>query len=110
MFFTVESSVIDKYKSNIWILKGARLTIDLFQITPAQKALNSFLWKNYGLNIKAASTLVIANCRLQKNRNSEIIVTFPSKKIDNLAALITYGNGKIQGCSILQEAFGKIER
>jgi hypothetical protein len=50
---------------------------------------------------------VIANCKIQKNKSNELIITFPSKKIDNLAALITYGDGKIQGCSILKEAFGR---
>jgi hypothetical protein len=51
--------------------------------------------------------MVIANCRVQKNMSNEIIVTFPSKKIDRLASIITYGTGKIQGCSILQDAFGR---
>jgi hypothetical protein len=51
--------------------------------------------------------MVIANCKIQKNNNNEVIVTFPSKKIDQIASIITYGNGKIQGCPILQEAFGR---
>lgn len=107
MFFTVASPIINKYKTNQWILHGARLAIDLYKITPAHFKLNSYLWRNYGLNIKTASLLVIANSSFQKNNSNEIIVLFPSKKIDQLASIITYGNGKIQGCSILQEAFGK---
>ena len=39
--------------------------------------------------------------------DNEIIITFPSKKIDELASILTYGTGKIQGCSILREAFGR---
>jgi hypothetical protein len=51
--------------------------------------------------------MVVANCKIQKNQNNEIIITFPAKKIDRLASIITYGTGKIQGCSILQDAFGR---
>ena len=108
MFFTVASPIINKYKSNHWILQGARLSVSLYHITPAQLKLNSYLWENYGLNIRSASMLILANCRLLKNNSNEIIVVFPSKKIDKLASLITYGNGKIQGCSVLQEAFGNV--
>ena len=107
MFFTIASPIINKHKNNNWILQGARLSISLYKITPAHAKLNEYLWKNYGLNIKAASMVIIANSKLQKNNSNEIIVTFPSKKIDQLASILTYGNGKLQGCSILQEAFGK---
>jgi hypothetical protein len=83
------------------------MAIAMYRIKPAQKQLNDYIWKKFGLNLKAASAMVVANCRLQKNKNNELIITFPAKKIDQLATLITYGNGKIQGCSILQEAFGR---
>lgn len=108
MFLTVASPVINKHKTNYWILQGARLSINFYKITPAQFKLNSYLLDKYGLNIKSASLLVLAHCRLLKNYNNEIIVVFLSKDIDKLASLITYGNGKIQGCPILQEAFGHI--
>jgi hypothetical protein len=107
MFFRIVSPIINKRRYNFWVLKGANLALATYKIKPAQKQLNDYIWKEYGLTIKAAAALVVANCRIQKNQSNEIIVTFPSKKIDNLAALITYGNGKIQGCSILTDAFGR---
>lgn len=107
MFFRVSSPVANKSQYNFWLLHGARLTIATYRTKPAQKQLNDYLWKNFGLNLKAACAVVIANCRIQKNKSNELIITFPSKKIDNLAALITYGDGKMQGCSILTEAFGR---
>jgi hypothetical protein len=79
----------------------------LYKLTPGQKALNDYLWKTFGLNLKAACAVVVANCRLQKNKSNEILITFPAKKIDQMASIITYGTGKIQGCSILKEAFGR---
>ena len=105
MFFTIASPIINSRETNAWVLQGAKLSISLYKITPAQLKLNSYLWENYGLNIRAASLLVLANCKLLKNSSNEIVVTFPSKKIDQLASVITYGTGKIQGCSILKEAF-----
>jgi hypothetical protein len=107
MFFRVTSSVANKYQYNFWVLHGARLTIAAYRVKPAQKQLNEYLWKKFGLTLKAACAVVIANCKIQKNKSNELIITFPSKKIDNLAALITYGDGKMQGCSILKEAFGR---
>lgn len=107
MVFRVTSSVANKYRYNFWVLHGARLTIATYRIKPAQKQLNDYLWKNFGLTLKAACAVVVANCKVQKNKSNELIITFPSKRIDNLAALITYGDGKMQGCSILKEAFGR---
>lgn len=105
MFFRLESPVINSQKYNIWVLQGARLSIDLYKITPAHKPLSDYLWKTYGLSLKAACMVVLANCKFQKNKNNELFVLFNSKKIDKLASIITYGTGKIQGCSILKEAF-----
>jgi hypothetical protein len=107
MVFRVASPIINESRYNFWILHGARLAIATYNIKPAQKQLNEYLWKKFGLNIKAACMLVVANCRIQKNQSNEVIITFPSKRINNIAALITYGDGKIQGCSILKEAFGR---
>lgn len=107
MFFRISSPIINEQRYNFWILRGANIAIATYQIKPAQKQLNDHIWKEYGLTLKAAAAMVVANCRVQKNQSNEIIVTFPSKKIDSLAALITYGDGKIQGCSILTDAFGR---
>ena len=108
MIFRLASPIINENQYNFWVVQGARLSVATYRLKPAQKQLNEYLWKKFGLNLKAASLLVVANCKLQKNQNNELIITFPSKKIDQLATLITYGNGKIQGCTILKEAFGRV--
>lgn len=105
MFFRICSPIANKNNYNFWVLHGANLVIINYKITPAHKQLNNYLWKEFGLNIKSASTLVIANSRIQKNKNNELIITFPAKKIEKLAAILTYGTGKVQGCSILKDAF-----
>lgn len=107
MVFRVTSPIANEQKYNFWVLQGARLAIAVYPIKPAQKQLNDYIWKKFGMTLKAACTMVVANCRIQKNQSNELLITFPSKKIDQLAALITYGDGKIQGCSILKEAFGR---
>lgn len=107
MTFRIASPIANEDQSNFWVLRGAKLTIALYKLKPAQKPLNDYIWKKFGLTLKAACGVVVANCRIQKNKSNELIITFPSKRIDNLAALITYGDGKLQGCSILKEAFGR---
>jgi hypothetical protein len=86
-------------------LYGAKLVVDSYRITASQKRLNDYLKKIYGFGIKTASLLLVANCKIQKNNSNEVIITFPSKELDKLASIITYGTGVIQGCSILKEAF-----
>jgi hypothetical protein len=107
MVFRVTSPIANKSRYNFWVLQGARLAIATYRLKPAQKQLNDYIWKKFGLTLKAACTVIITNCRIQKNNNNELIITFPSKKIDDLASIITYGDGKIQGCPILKEAFGR---
>ena len=107
MVFRITSPIVNKSRYNFWVLQGARLAIATYRLKPAQKQLNDYIWKNFGLNLKAACLLVISNCKVQKNQSNDIIITFPSKRIDNIASIITYGDGKIQGCSILKEAFGR---
>lgn len=107
MIFRVVSPIANKSHYNFWILQGARLAIATYRLKPAQKQLNDYIWKKFGITLKAACALIVANCRIQKNKSNEVIITFPSKKIDQLAALITYGDGRIQGCPILTEAFGR---
>ena len=107
MVFRVTSPIANEDNYNFWVLRGAELTIMLYKMTPGVKALNDYLWKTFGLTLKAACAVIIANCRIQKNKNNELIITFPSKKINQMASIITYGTGKIQGCSILKEAFGR---
>lgn len=107
MFFRVISPIANEDRYNFWVLRGAQIAVATYRITPAQKPLNDYLWKEFGLNLKAACRVILANCRIQKNKSNELIITFPAKRIDRLAALITYGDGKIQGCPILKEAFGR---
>lgn len=105
MFFTIKSVTANKIFSRAWVKQGAKLTVDMYRLKPAQKQLDDLIWKVYGLNLKAASLIVIANSKIDRNSSNEFIITFPSKRIDNLASLITYGDGKVQGCDILKEAF-----
>lgn len=105
MFFKISSSIINKQRYNFWVIRGAYFTAATYRFTPAQKALNDYIWNNFGVNLRSASLMVIANSRIQKNNDNEVIITFPSKRIDKLASIITYGTGKIQGCPVLKEAF-----
>lgn len=107
MFFTVKAPSINRKNFNSWILKGANLVIASYNLTPSTKPLEAFLQKNYGLSIKAACMVVLANSKFQKNKNNEILIVFPTKRINDLAAIITYGTGRIQGCPILTKAFGR---
>ena len=48
---------------------------------------------------------LLSNCKIQQDKDSNIIVLFNTKKMDKLATLITYGNLEIKGSKLLKEAF-----
>ena len=61
MVFRVTSPITNKSRYNFWILQGARLAIATYRIKPAQKQLNDYIWKEFGLTLRAAAAEVVAN-------------------------------------------------
>lgn len=69
----------------------------------AQILLDRHLAKQYSKGLKSCCYQLIEKC--QCVGQSQITVVFKPKQLDDLATLITYGNGKVGGSSILRDAF-----
>ena len=92
---------IHDYRANSPIFKS-HILIMVFNyirqrpIFPAEQPLNDYI--------------LAGKLKLQNNHAGDLIFTFLDKKYDDLAMLITYGNGVFLGSTILQDAFRKAER
>lgn len=87
------------------VLRNAWLAIISHKLSPSEKALNDYLLANYKLNLKATCISLIHKCKIMRDYDNNVIVIFPNKDDDKLAALITYGNLELRGSNILKNAF-----
>ena len=89
MFFKIPSIVANKQSYNFWAIRGAWFTAATYRFTPAHKELNDYLIDNFGINLRTASLMVIANSKIQKNNDNELIIVFPTQRVDKIASIIT---------------------
>ena len=104
MVFTIRSNAAGWFWTTWQIIYDAKTVIIRHRITPGEQKLNKYLIDSYGLDLKAACLYLLANGKVQKNKDKDIIFLFPKKSDDRLAALITYGNGELKGCNLLKDA------
>jgi len=110
MFFRVEnknaSTVLFKSRAILTALSYIRRR----PIKPSEYELNNYLKDTYDVNLKELALLLFEKIKLQNGDTNELLFTFMDQNYDKLANIITYGNGRYQGSSILIEAFREIER
>lgn len=87
------------------ILKDARTVLLLYRVKPSEYKLNKHIIDTYGLDLVSAGFHLLGHCKVYNDLNKNIIIMFPDGRDDELASLITYGNGEIKGSNILKEAF-----
>lgn len=105
MTFVIEN----RYNVNSSLLKSrtylsARDTILRFPMLITEQIIDQKLYKLYGLNLKPACLYLLARCKFLKNKDNNLIVSFPDKADNKLAMLITYGDGSFVGSNILKLA------
>lgn len=106
MIFTVKSTMTVPVE----ILKGkllinAKFYIDNYPMRVSETLLENVIRKDYKISLKTACRYLLLNADIYKNNEGNLIILFKNPYWDKLARLITYGNGKVPGCKILQTAF-----
>lgn len=86
------------------VLKTAKRYVALCKMTADDLVMDSYLVKTYGFKLKNLCYYLVTQATFQTNGNDSIIVLFKNKKLDTLARIITYGNGKINGSAMLKKA------
>ena len=79
----------------------ARRTLLSYPMHTNEVALNNYLYQKYQITLKAACLQIILQSNYSRVKD-KIIITLSNKKLDNLAHLIMFGDGRIQGSKILQ--------
>lgn len=105
MFFSIENKLADKPFMKAKIFANAKTIILNHIIRVDEVKLNDFLKKEFNLTLISACMYLLFNCKIQQDKDNNIIVLFNNKKLDTLATLITYGNLEIKGSTLLKEAF-----
>lgn len=103
MFFKVKSTSPDSDLAIYRARRQARLKLTLYHFGPTEMLISRHLQENYGRSLKAACIQILQNARFHINFKQEIIVTIPDPELNQIAKLITYGNGSIIGSRILKD-------
>lgn len=97
--------LIDTKKEEIVEIAIGR--VNHFKITPALLTLNQYLMTLVNKDLKTVcKELITTKIRINSDGSENIfLVSFIDKESEDLAKLITFGNGQINGCRILKFAF-----
>jgi len=110
MFFTVKPITNNFIIDRAMIIQTARRTILLAKPGVAEQRLDAYIKKQYKTTLKLLCLNLLGHCKIMQNANDEIIITFVDKKMDKIAAFITYGDGHLQGSNLLTTAFSRAIR
>lgn len=86
----------------------ARAFVLLSRKNAAEKTLDKYMTERFGAPLVPVCLKIIANATYSFDSDGDVVITIVDKKLDELASLITYGTGKVQGSNILRNAFGQL--
>ena len=105
MFFQVTNK---KYLSPEYLrtstLMDAYYIIQNYPLHASDLLLDKFIQQQYKTSLKDLCIKLLLNLTFYKDNDANLIMMFKDPKFDNLASLVTYGNGVIPGSRILQIA------
>ena len=92
-------------------IKKAKFTayrfVLLYRKAATEQQLDKYLLEKYHTPLITACINIIMHSKYSLNYQGDIIINPVSKKLDELASIITFGTGKLQGSKILRYAFGQ---
>lgn len=105
MFFKLQTSTnINKNLLKHKIISDARRRILWHKFSADDVILNNYCQKQYKKSLKMLCKEILCYTQVLATENS-LVVLFKDKKHDELARLVTFGNGQIRGSNILTKAF-----
>lgn len=108
MFFTIPNKKYlstEQLKANT--LLDAYFIVKSYPLKASEIILDNYLQQQYNVSLKNLCIKLLLSLSYYKDDADNLILMFKNPKDDNLASLITYGNGAIQGSKILQIALRK---
>ena len=105
MTFIYQSNNSNAELNKSKIIWRAYQVIITFPMKGAEQILDQYLRENHKVSLKQACIQLLSAIKVGYDFSNNYIISFPIKKLDKLASLITYGDGKILGSDILKTAF-----
>lgn len=85
-------------------LLNAYFIIKNYSLQASELALDQFIQQQYKISLKNMCINLLLNLTFYKTDPENIVLMFKDFKYDQIARLITYGNGAIPGSDILKNA------
>ena len=110
MFFRIEAPTYDANLDELkaYIQYNAYMNLRSYPISTPEVLLDKYCKEHYKLSLFDVCTSILDKCKVQTDQE-DIIITFETEEIDDIAKLITYGNGQIPGSRILSWSLGRID-
>lgn len=83
-------------------LVKAYYIIQKFPLHASDLILENYIKQQYKTSLKNMCVKLLLNLTFYKNDAGDLVLMFKNSKYDQIARLITYGNGVIPGSKILQ--------
>lgn len=105
MFFTINNTrYISVEQLRTSTLLKAYYVVQKYPLHATELALDQFLQQQYNMTLKNMCIKLLLNLTYYDDNSGHLILMFKDPKWDQIARLITYGNGVIQGSKILKTA------
>lgn len=105
MFFTIDNKRhLSEEQLRTSILLDAYYVIQNYPLHAADLILDKVIQQQYNTTLKNMCVKLLLNLTFYKDDAGNLILMFKDPKYDQIARLITYGNGAIPGSKILQTA------
>ena len=88
-------------------LLNAYYIIKNYPMHASDLILDQFIQQQYKTSLKNMCVNLLLSLTFNKDNNNNLVLMFKDKKHDQIARLITYGNGAIPGSMILKVALSK---
>ncbi len=85
-------------------LLNAYSVIKNYPLKASDLAMDYYVQQQYNKSMKNLCIDLLLNLTFYADDTGNLILLFKNRKHDAIASLITYGNGSIPGCKILQVA------
>ena len=103
MFFTVKNKpYLNTEQLRVDALLNAYYIIENYPLKASEMLMDQFILQKYKMSLKDLCVKLLLNITFYENAEGDLILMFKNQEYDKIAQLITYGNGAVPGCKILQ--------
>jgi hypothetical protein len=105
MFFKIENKrFMSTDQLHTSIMLKAYYIIQRYPLHASETVLDNFIQQQYKTSLKNICIKLLLNLTFYSDDEGNLILLFKNPKYDQIASLITYGNGAIPGSRILRTA------